>query len=229
MEAFGLDVSDSEAIDVDSSSAEEGRHISPSHKEVKRRLSGSASGSSHGVRGPTALSKEWVRHSDGRRQRINAKGHIESFDGVRSLWPSDGAMSDEGDSPSLEQADEKEEAEEEAKVNAEEEAKDKAEEEPKVKAAEEAQDKAEDKVEDKAEEEAKLEAGWAAAKAKAMSRILQKKTHSAEKARHGHGQGGFSYQREFSYQGGSIPLPRGILLRSCPGRSPTSCPRSSSS
>ena len=69
MEAFGLEVSDSEAIDVDSSSAEEGRHLSPSHKAVKRRLSGSASGSSPGVRAPTALSREWVHHSDGRRQR----------------------------------------------------------------------------------------------------------------------------------------------------------------
>ena len=49
---------------------------------LKRRLSGSASGSSPGVRATTALSKEWVHHSDGRRQRINSKGHIESLDGV---------------------------------------------------------------------------------------------------------------------------------------------------
>ena len=177
MEAFGLEVSDSEAIDVDSSSAEEGRHLSPSHQAVKRRLSGSASGSSPGVRAPTALSREWVHHSDGRRQRINAKGHIESFDGVRGRWPSDEAMSDEKGSPSLEEDldTDKEGAEEEAKAKAEEEAKAKAEEEAKDKAEEEAKDKAEeeaqDKAEDKPEEEAKLQAGWAAAKARAKSRV----------------------------------------------------------
>ena len=200
MEAFGLEVSDSEAIDVDSSSAEEGRHLSPSHKAVKRRLSGSASGSSPGVRAPTALSKEWVHHSDGRRQRINSKGHIESFDAVRGRWPSDEAMSDEEGSPSIEEVNEEEaeeeakvkaeeeakvKAEEEAKDKAEEEAKDKAEEEAKDKAEEEAQDKAEDKAEDKAkaEEEAKLKAGWAVAKARAMSRVLQNKKKSILKKR----------------------------------------------
>ena len=169
MEAFGLEVSDSEAIDVDSSSAEEGRHLSPSHQAVKRRLSGAASGSSPGVRAPNALTKEWVHHSDGRRQRINSKGHIESFDGVRGRWPSDEAMSDEEGSPSIEEVldEDKEGAEEEAKAKAEEEAKDKAEEEAKDKAEEEAQDKAEDKP----EEEAKLQAGWAAAKARALSRV----------------------------------------------------------
>ena len=175
MEAFGLEVSDSEAIDVDSSSAEEGRHLSPSHQAVKRRLSGSASGSSPGVRAPTALSREWVHRSDGRRQRINAKGHIESFDGVRGRWPSDEAMSDEEGSPSLEEDldTDKEGAEEEAKAKAEEEAKAKAEEEAKDKAEEEAKDKAEEeaKAEDKPEEEAKLQAGWAAAKDRAMSRV----------------------------------------------------------
>ena len=189
MEAFGLEVSDSEAIDVDSSSAEEGRHLSPSHQAVKRRLSGSASGSSPGVRAPTALSKEWVHHSDGRRQRINSKGHIESFDGVRGRWPSDEAMSDEEYSPSIEEVldEDKEGAEEEAKAKAEEEAKAKAEEEAKDKAEEEAKDKAEeeaqDKAEDKPEEEAKLQAGWAAAKARAMSRVsrlVQKKPAKAE-------------------------------------------------
>ena len=169
MEAFGLEVSDSEAIDVDSSSAEEGRHLSPSHQAVKRRLSGAASGSSPGVRAPNALTKEWVHHSDGRRQRINSKGHIESFDGVRGRWPSDEAMSDEEGSPSIEEVldEDKEGAEEEAKAKAEEEAKDKAEEQAKDKAEEEAQDKAEDKP----EEEAKLQAGWAAAKARALSRV----------------------------------------------------------
>ena len=169
MEAFGLEVSDSEAIDVDSSSAEEGRHLSPSHQAVKRRLSGAASGSSPGVRAPNALTKEWVHHSDGRRQRINSKGHIESFDGVRGRWPSDEAMSDEEGSPSIEEVldEDKEGAEEEAKAKAEEEAKDKAEEQAKDKAEEEAQDKAEDKP----KEEAKLQAGWAAAKARALSRV----------------------------------------------------------
>ena len=188
MEAFGLEVSDSEAIDVDSSSAEEGRHLSPTHQAVKRRLSGSASGSSPGVRAPTALSKEWVHHSDGRRQRINSKGHIESFDGVRGRWPSDEAMSDEEYSPSIEEVldEDKEGAEEEAKAKAEEEAKAKAEEEAKDKAEEEAKDKAEEEAQDKAvnpEEEAKLQAGWAAAKARAMSRVsrrVQKKPAKAE-------------------------------------------------
>ena len=72
-------------------------------------------------------------------------------------------------------------AEEEAKAKAEEEAKAKAEEEAKDKAEEEAKDKAEEEAQDKAvnpEEEAKLQAGWAAAKARAMSRVsrlVQKK------------------------------------------------------